>query len=65
MPNDILHQKNGYSGLTLLIYFVQDNHKVRSSSNFSHRLFKGYLRYKTITPQSVLSEAQVKNSFIS
>ena len=25
---------------------------------------KGYLRYKTITPQNVLSEAQVKNFFI-
>ena len=25
---------------------------------------KGYLRYKTITPQRVLSEAQVKNFFI-
>ena len=27
--------------------------------------FKGYLCYKMITPQSVLSEAQVKNFFIS
>ena len=28
-------------------------------------LFEGYLHYKTITPQNVLSEAQVKNFFIS
>ena len=28
-------------------------------------MFKGYLRYKTITPQNVLSEAQAKNFFIS
>ena len=27
--------------------------------------FKGYLRYKTITPQNMLSEAQVKNFFNS
>ena len=27
--------------------------------------FKGYLRCKTITPKSVLSEAHVKNFFIS
>ena len=26
---------------------------------------KGYLRYKTITPQNVLSDAQVRNFFIS
>ena len=26
--------------------------------------FKGYLPYKTITPQNVLSEAQVKNFFV-
>ena len=26
---------------------------------------KGYLRYKTVKSQSVLSEAQVKNFFIS
>ena len=27
-------------------------------------IFKGHLRYKTITYQNVLSEAQVKNFFI-
>ena len=27
-------------------------------------IFKGYLHYKMITPQNVLSEAQVKNFFI-
>ena len=32
-------------------------------NKFCH--FKGYLRYKTITSQNVLSEAQVKNFFIS
>ena len=32
---------------------------------FPANSFKGYLHYKTITPQSVLSEAQVKNFFIS
>ena len=26
---------------------------------------KGYLRYKTLTPQNVLSDPQVKNFFIS
>ena len=29
------------------------------------KIVKGYLRYKTITPQSVLSEAKVKDFFIS
>ena len=29
------------------------------------KVIKGYLRYKMITPQSVLSEAHVKNLFIS
>ena len=33
------------------------------SENFAYVL-KSYLRYKTITPQSVLSEAQVKNFFL-
>ena len=28
-------------------------------------IVKGYLRYKTVTSQNVLSEAQVKNFFIS
>ena len=27
--------------------------------------FKVYLHYKTVTPQSVLSEAQINNFFIS
>ena len=27
--------------------------------------FKGYLRYEVVTPQNVLSEARVKNFFIS
>ena len=30
---------------------------------FTEEIFKGYLRYKTITPQSELSEAKVKNFF--
>ena len=36
----------------------------RNLKVLSHDAFKGYLCYKTITPQSVLSEAQVKNFFI-
>ena len=28
-------------------------------------IFKGCFRYKTITPQNVLSEEQIKNFFIS
>ena len=30
-------------------------------TTMDHRKFKGYLRYKTITSQDVLSEAQIKN----
>ena len=32
---------------------------------FKHINFKGYLRCKTITSQNVLSEAQIKNFFVS
>ena len=38
--------------------------KVHGWDQWSIRMIKSYLRYKTITPQSVLSEAQVKNFFI-
>ena len=33
--------------------------------NKTQRMFKGYLRYKTITSQNVPSEAQIKNFLIS
>ena len=35
------------------------------AKNANIQLFKGYLRYKTITSQKVSSEAQIKNFFIS
>ena len=42
--------------------FVQFIYKEKSGAVTK---FKGYLRYKAITSQNVLSEAQVKNFFIS
>ena len=37
----------------------------KSLLKFTEDILKGYLHYKTITSQSVLSEAQVKKFFIS
>ena len=41
--------------------FMNENLTIRNEQ----LAFKDYLRYKMITPQNVLSEAQVKNFFIS
>ena len=40
------------------------NSEVRSLPLNFPKISKGYLRYKTITPQIVLSKAQVRNFFI-
>ena len=41
------------------------DYKNFSNDEFRNDLLKSYLRYKTITTENVLSEAQVKNFFIS
>ena len=41
--------------------FIENETKKKTEKKFVRLLFKSYLRYKTITSQNVLSEAQVKN----
>ena len=45
-------------------YYFTDKLNLKNV-NKNIALVKGYLRYKTITSQNVLSEAQIKNFFIS
>ena len=45
------------------LYSVKAKSQARVQLEHSSHLVKGYLRYKMITPQNVLSGAQVKNFF--
>ena len=47
------------------LYSVKAKSQARVQLEHSSHIVKGYLCYKTITPQNVLSEAQVKDFFIS
>ena len=57
MSEIFVHIKNGKSK----IYHKKFKNNLRNSRVSGDSVFKGYLHYKTITPQHVLSEAQVKN----
>ena len=48
---------------SLLSCFQSDDNTCASTNHFCD--IKGYVHYKTITSQNVLSEAQIKNFFIS
>ena len=58
-----LEQKAIYLKLNLSIKSILI--KFKKFSTVAIIFIKGYLHYRTITPQSVLSEEQIKNFFIS